>query len=358
MSQFEEEQTVEDLITTLSAQPWQTRSQAADALIRVGEPAVGPLMQAIRNARFAPHNLPLAVRALGGIGDERAVPLLIDILASDYVHAVQEAAISLGYIGTPEAIEPLINVFRQDWDDEETITAWLEASGALAAIGEVALVPLIGALQDTNSAVRCGVIDALGQLGDTRAVDPLVSMLQDEDRQVRADAAKALGKIGDQHAVEPLVALFSDEDGYVRYCACYALGDICVVSAYEALISVLHDADPDVRSAAVVNLGRMQGMDLLGFVRDLHPERHHATVEELKRTQGEHTLNLLLGALKDPDAGVRAAAARTLGKVGDERVMPALLWVQQNDAGSDRIRVKEDATWAIQHLQEQHQKSS
>lgn len=247
MSQFEDEQNVEYLINTLNAKLWQTRSQAADALIHLGEPAVEPLMQAIRNAQFGYHYLPLAVRALGGIGDERAVPLLIDILASDHVHAVQEAAKGLGHIGTPKAIEPLINVFRQDWDDDETITAWQEASKALAAIGEAALLPLIEGLQDTNSIVCSGVIDALGQLRDPRAVDPLVSMLQDEDRQVRADAAEALGSIGDQHAVEPLVDLLSDEDWYVRCHACYALGDIGEISVYEALIGALHDTEPDVR---------------------------------------------------------------------------------------------------------------
>jgi len=333
-------------------------SQAATALIRLGEPAVEPLMLAIRNAQFGYRYLPGAVQALGAMGDERAVPLLIDILASDHVHAVQAAAKGLGHIGAPEAIEPLINVFRQNWDDDETITAWQVASKALAAIGEAALVPLIEGLQDSNSVVRSGVIDALGQLRDTRAVDPLVRMLQDEDRQVRADAAEALGSIGDQNAVEPLVALLTDEDRYVRCQACYALGDIGTLRVFDPLVTVFNDPDPHVRHAAVVNLARLQGMRIRGLDPDPESETRHATIEQLKSTQGERTLDLLLGALRDSAGTVRSSAAYALGQIGDERVMPALAWVEQNDSGyAGANKVKDSAARAIQSIQERYQKS-
>jgi HEAT repeat protein len=361
MSQSDEDQNIEHLISTfLSARTWQARVEATDALIRLGKPATIPLMDAISNARLGYHDLPQAVRALGRIRDERAVPLLIGILASDHVHAAQEAAEALGYIGDPRAILPLINTFRHHWDGEEkeTITTWQEASRALAAIGEVAFAPLISALQDRNSTVRSGAIDALGQLKDTQAVDPLVRMLQDEDWQVRSDTAEALGNIGDQQAIEPLIALLTDEDGYVRQRACYALGDIGRIPVFEALISALRDSEPEVRCAAVVNLGRMLGMRIPGMDLDPESEIRHAAIEILKRTQGERVLDFLLEALNDPAAAVRAAAARTLGKIGDERVLPALLWVQQNDLSYDGAnKVKDSAAWAIQRLKERYQKS-
>ncbi len=64
-------------------------------------------------------------------------------------------------------------MFRHDWDDTETITAWQEAAAALAAIGEPAIQALLIALKDEDDNVRQGAAEALGQLRDPRAVDPL-----------------------------------------------------------------------------------------------------------------------------------------------------------------------------------------
>jgi len=164
MSSSDEEQAIADLINALNGRPWKTRRQASDALIGLGKPAVLPLMAAIRQNAFTVFTLPEAVRALGGIGDEQVIDLLIEELESRNVHAVQEAIKGLGHIGSPQAIQPLIDVFRHDWDDIETITAWQEAESALAAIGEPAIQPLLIALQDEDDIVRQGVASALQRI--------------------------------------------------------------------------------------------------------------------------------------------------------------------------------------------------
>ncbi len=58
--------------------------------------------------------------------------------------------------------------------------------------------------------------DALGKIGDKRAVEPLITALDDEDELVREGAAKALGMLGDKRAVEPLITALGDEDVSVR----------------------------------------------------------------------------------------------------------------------------------------------
>jgi len=161
MSSSDEKQIIADLIEALNSRPWQARRHASDALIDLGKPAVVPLMAAIRQNAFTVFTLPEAVRALGGIGDEQAVGLLIEELESRNVHAVQEAIKGLGHIGSPQAIQPLIDVFRHDWDDIETITAWQEAESALAAIGEAAVQPLLIALRDEDDNVCQGAVEAL-----------------------------------------------------------------------------------------------------------------------------------------------------------------------------------------------------
>jgi len=58
--------------------------------------------------------------------------------------------------------------------------------------------------------VRCLATEALGKIGDGRAAEPLIAALKDEDRDVRWSAAEALTTIDDVRAVEPLIAVLKD----------------------------------------------------------------------------------------------------------------------------------------------------
>lgn len=338
MNYDNQEQIIANLIKTLNAHSWEIRKQASDTLISFGASVVEPLMTAIEENIFDIFTLPLALRTLGGIKDGRVVDFLIYELENKSVHAVQEAVKGLGYIGDPRAIPPLIDMFRHDWNDTETITVWQEASIALAALGDIALLPLLMALRDENTMVRRGVIDALGQLKDMKAVLPLIDMLHDEDPEVRADAAAALSKCGRDQAIKPLLILLTDESSYVRSHTCHILGDIGDIHVFDNLSKLIYDADPKVRRAAVINLGKL--LQAPGLDPTLLPEIN------------SEILDIFLVVLKDPDALVRAATIRVLGSIGDESVLPALSWMQQNDvayAGANRI--KDISTVAIQSIQ-------
>ena len=62
---------------------------------------------------------------------------------------------------------------------------------------------------------------ALGQIGDTSAVEPLIAVLKDNIPNVRGAAAEALGQIGDQRAVEPLITALKDGDKKERKAVSY-----------------------------------------------------------------------------------------------------------------------------------------
>ena len=76
-------------------------------------------------------------------------------------------------------------------------------------MGSASVLPLINVLKDDNPLVRRSIIQALGEIGDVRAVQPIVEMLHDE--QVRNIAIQALGEIGDVSAVQSIVEMLWDE---------------------------------------------------------------------------------------------------------------------------------------------------
>ena len=147
------------------------------------------------------------------------------------------------------------------------------AAEALGRLGDArAVEPLIQALGDKRAEVRraagqalaslgqpvwegrvrgdCGDYDRLGDSGDARAVEPLIRALRDEEKDARSKAAAALGRLGDGRAVEPLIQALKDEDELVRNVAATYLGTIGDTRALEPLREALNDKDTNVRESA------------------------------------------------------------------------------------------------------------
>ena len=145
-------------------------NHAAEALGRIGEPAIEPLIRALQDWDGGVRNG--AAEALGKIGDARAVEPLIKTL-KDSDEAVHKTAVdALGSIGDTRAVEPLLEMLNN------------------AALGED---------------VRCCSAGALGQIGDARAVDPLIKvLLYDRPSYFWEAAVCALGNLGDERAINPL----------------------------------------------------------------------------------------------------------------------------------------------------------
>ncbi len=128
--------------------------------------------------------------------------------------------------------------------------------------------------------VRFDAADALGQIGDLRAVEPLIYALKDEDRIVKEAVARALGELKDLKAVEPLIQTLEDEYSRVRGAAAWALGELDDVRAVEPLIKVLKDENWGVRldaARALVKIGDERAIEPLA---QLLEDNYDITVQE------------------------------------------------------------------------------
>jgi HEAT repeat protein len=126
---------------------------------------------------------------------------------------------------------------------------------ALVTIGEPAVDPLIRAIADQDPGIRRGVIEVLGQIGNTKAIAPTIGALDDPERLVRIEAVRALAALG-VPAIAPLMQVFREGDIRMKSSAMEALW-MLGQPATTPLIMVLRDDQVDVRKRAALLLGEI-----------------------------------------------------------------------------------------------------
>ena len=207
--------------------------------VEIGAPAVEQLIAALDSV-----DRESAARALGEIGDARAVDPLVEVVKGDSRRARQVAAQALGQIGDMRAKRPLIEMLTDSDDVTRGVAAealtklgWTPTSdqdGALywivrcgwaecAGIGSAAVEPLVAALGYLGLVDSAEAIRTLGEIGEARAVEPLKAVLESGFLTIRPVAAEALGRIGDPIAIEPLVLALDQGDWSLRKAAAGAM---------------------------------------------------------------------------------------------------------------------------------------
>jgi HEAT repeat protein len=179
---------VEPLISVLEHPDSDVRWKAAIALGEIKDPrAIGPLIRQLSDTdRFVKSRV---AHALGMIGAPAVNPLIWTLREGDG-NLRWGAAIALGRIKDPQAVEPLIQALA---DKYENVRA--EAATSLAAIGKPAIAPLIWFLKHSEGGMRIEVMNALGELHANDAIEPLVQMLEKADEEERQAIAATLDTI-------------------------------------------------------------------------------------------------------------------------------------------------------------------
>ncbi|MEQ8176011.1 MAG: HEAT repeat domain-containing protein [Syntrophomonadaceae bacterium] len=198
----------------------------------LGEVAIEPLVASIKR-----HPGP-ATKALAKIGTSRAIDVLIAALKAKDSKVYIAAAAALAEIGE-EILEPLITALRDNNDNNMAHNA---AVDTFVKIGEPAIEPLINALNYGNWGLSRCASEALGKIGDARAVEPLISTLKRDPDNIKA--VIALQEIGDRRAVDTLIQIFNNKAIYdTAYSVeswldiAYSLGKLGGDSATDALIN-------------------------------------------------------------------------------------------------------------------------
>jgi HEAT repeat protein/ATP/ADP translocase len=262
----------------------------------------------------------------GGVRRDAAAMAIVAGGASDPDPAVRRVSMEiLAEVADPDSAE----AFLLGLDDEDPVVraAALRGTGRL---GEQApLEQVRGVLRDRDAAVRLAAVEAFVRIGGaSRSPAPLRPLLGDPDPRVRAAAAGAL--LGSEEPTAPgagealsiLEAMTRSDQPDWRAEAVGILG--AVEAGLQSAAAALGDPDPVVRRSAASALGGSSGADaprvLVRALEDPSAEVRAVAVEGLVRA-GDRARGPLMDALSHPE--LEAAAMLTLGRL--DGVDPVLL---------------------------------
>lgn len=329
---------------SVPALPTSAAKEALTLLVRIGKPAVEPLISALRDMNSEVRKN--AAEALGQMGDARAIEPLIKILRDDNDTNARKIAIeALGNIHDARAVEPLLGSLS----DRRTViqNASFDALVKLAEAAKERLdaQPLGVMLEDKNTAVRQLAIANLAEIPSRDSAELLIPYLADPDTGIRNAVTEALREIGEP-AADPLVQTLAHEDISTVITAVVILGDFREKRAAEPLSSLLHYQSEDrpleaakLRAETANSLGKIRDAQavpsLIAALKDEYPpvrERARWALIEL----GAPAVEPLTKSLHDFDPGIKVNIAKILGDIQDPGAVEPLIQALLVDASQDQ----------------------
>ena len=217
------------------------------------------------------------VDALGALGDSRAVPYLVDLLSEYRIELIgtkHRIVKALGELRDPRAVEPILAFLDEEYDYYRRLNRSSEIVEAIWKIGDKSAIEPLNSLlaHDLEKHDRAALVSALFALGDPGAVGPFRRLLDEDEVAVRSIAENALLGPMKNVPVEALARLVDAGSPMARENLAIALGREGESEAITPLVDLLGDADRNVRSATVESLGRLGGTRAYGaLVEHLEP---------------------------------------------------------------------------------------
>ncbi|GFK95520.1 hypothetical protein NNJEOMEG_03386 [Fundidesulfovibrio magnetotacticus] len=269
-----------------------------------------------------------ATDIMGSTNTVQAVAPLCEALLKDpEVNVRYQAAVSLGVLGKPEAAKCLNKALA---DDEWVQFAVIESLAKIR--DESSVSALVGALGKSTDLVASMIVDALGEIGNIKAVTMLIKRLDDSPAALRNKICKAVvnilgGKsltLLSEHEREKfreyLVAALQDEDEEIQDAAVHGLAFVGGEKPARAVLALAGGLDQD-RAQERIELC-VASLATMGLSRALEeslafgpaPEALVA-VEALSRIGGEQVSRLFMDTFWKRDRDVQRAIAGALLQV-------------------------------------------
>jgi HEAT repeat protein len=321
------------LLERMEDPAWASSPALARALATLGDVVEEAILELLTDKR--PERRLLAARTLLDMKVERAAPQLLALVVDENSEVRAAAALALAALPTHLAV-PLLDGLRNPSRDVAKLYM-----AAVAAQSEEFLDIVAEHLEDSDPAMRAGVILALGRVRRDADFAPLKARLRDEVPQVRIAATWALSRFRSAEAAVVLLDALADPEERVYEAIVSALHGLGAVAHPLIVQRLVTEADElDARVAHILELPEATGMSLVrGCLTSSEPQFRVAAARALGHLGSGDDAPAIAELLSDGAAQVREAAAGALLRIGESSLPYLLQHLQRGEPDSiDLVR--------------------
>jgi hypothetical protein len=187
---------------------------------------IEPLLEQYRTMKSRERIEFLQSRITEGTKTNIPEAFLIEAIAEERDPTAQWFLIKgIGNLKSPDGIESLLAISRAPEVEMGNTSLHSICAWSLGQIGPAAYSSVLALLSDLDPETRRTAVDALGEIGDVRAIPALCAALERDEHKVRIWAGLSLAKMGPS-ALPCLNRIKSDDDEVGRIIAADAIGKI------------------------------------------------------------------------------------------------------------------------------------
>jgi HEAT repeat protein len=293
------------------------RYLARKSLIRIGEPAIAPLIESLRKENGSRLNNILggSTTVITQIG-KPSIPYLANALRDTNLTVKSMAVAALSHFKEAEAGKYMVNALYDKQLQYDTYGyRQYTVEGYLKQMGNVAVEPLLLLLKADDPDIRFSALKILGAIGEKKALKPLIKAIKYE--KLKRPAIEALGGIKDRRAVRALIKLLKDDATDIRAWAVDALGSIGNKQAVPPLLELLETGK--MTGGIIVALGKIGDRKIahkiVPFLCDHNSQMRIVAAAALLNIAAPNSAAALVNALDDEEPIVRGYACEALRKI-------------------------------------------
>jgi HEAT repeat protein len=336
------------------------RNSSTEALVRVGAPAIPPIVERLRAEDDVDVRLSL-VNLLGDLRNADGFDILVQLLETESdINVASSIVSSLGKYRDAAALPTLLRVLQRE-------DLWLKfhAIEALGEIGDRAALPAILPLYAEKS-LRKPVLEAIGKIADVGTVSFLLRIITDEEK-LNLTALRALVRIADaskpkiveqaerqliqrkfresfpQEKIAPLIEhLHSTPKRDVKSFILTFLGWSGDARVLPVLMNFLEQPDTaEVAAQALIDFGQGAVEAILTGLRNAEEDEIVALLlRVINVIGGAESIPSILPFLDHDNAMIRRLAIEILGDIADPRSLDYLLAkLDDSDVASQQAAV-------------------
>ncbi|MBM4392802.1 MAG: PilT/PilU family type 4a pilus ATPase [Deltaproteobacteria bacterium] len=278
------------------------------------------------------------------------VDLLVKAATDEDARLAATAMEALSKIPDPKLLDLMMSrMTKGDATTRDLAVGWLRAQGQ--ANPQALRARLLDLLASGEDAARHACVDILLLTGDTEAtLQEILIFARDLVGWLRTRILETLRTFGDQ-VFKPALNLLSHPDPEVRTSALVLAENFQDARLVDPLSAMLSDPDWWLRITACDALGRLKDERAVpALVKALEDdESRWAAIDALAQIASPSALKPLAGMLRDPRPEVRTEVVRAFSKFTDARLLNLLAQVKEKDPSSD---VRTRAAEVLRDMQE------